>query len=442
MRGTGPALLLRRSWSVRGHLILLGVLTVLATGLIVGAPRLTNHLTDAGLHDRVSGLAYQVRDLTYQHTADPAVVAPPQSPGGWLAQQEGTFVEPLAGLIQDRWYAAQVGPEGLAATSAGGGEVAADLPFNGVAPPAIGLRHQTGVRHAVALTEGGWPAATPGGRNLVQAAASVDVARAMGLRVGSRFALRTVPPRGDPLQVEIVGLFTADDETAAVWDQESELLHPYVPVGRDNDPYRGVLVVDEIAIRQAIEAGIAGAIQLALPGGRRAARRRQPRRADRGGGPRPGSTRPREPPPRRAWTRCSPSSPNGCAAARALLAVVQTGVLATLLRPDAARGAARRWSGAGRSSRCCGRAAPRPARSAGARLTEALLVVPAGAAIGWLAAVQVPGRPGGDERGSSSRSRWSRPRPCRCWRWLAHRRAASHRRPGATWPPGGRPRAG
>jgi putative ABC transport system permease protein len=83
-------------------------------------------------------------------------------------------------------------------------------------------------------------------------------------------------------------------------------------------------------------------------------------------------------------------------AARALLAVVQAGVLATLLGLVLlAAGAA---VGARRTELALLRARGAATTTIGSRtLAESLLVVPVAAVVGWLAATQAPGRPAGTE---------------------------------------------
>jgi putative ABC transport system permease protein len=380
-------LLLRRAWTFRGYLALLGTLTLVATALIVGVPRIANDLTDIGLRERIGGLPYQVRDLTYEQTVTPTGGALPESPRGWLAQQWRSFDEPLAGLVRDAWYSAQVGPSGLVANGAG-------MPVNGNALPAIGLREQTGIAGAATVTAGRWPEATRTG-DALEAAVSVDVAAVMKLRPGSRFELGRVGPERLPIEIVVVGVFAARDAGDPLWDPEPELLRPFVPVGQDNVPYRGVLVVEETAVTTGaavgwpvtygwryridadrLDAGMLDPLTTAVADARQA-------------------------PPLRATTTTGLDTAlaefaGRVSATRALLAVVGSGVLATLvgLALLAAAAAVDRR----RTELALLRARGGATATVGGRLiSESLLVVPVAAVGGWLIAAQAPGRPAGTQ---------------------------------------------
>jgi putative ABC transport system permease protein len=393
--------LLRRAWTFRGYLGLLGGLAVVAVLIISGGPRLVNHLTDSGLRHRIEGLPYQVRDLTYELTADPGTEPP--APRQLLDTHRRTFAAPLAGLVEQQWYAAQVGPTGL-------GAVGADLPVNVAVPPAIGLRGQPELAAAATLAEGRWPAAPaepaepgrpaepaappgPAVAGVVEAAVSTKVARGLGLRLGSRFRLSPTGQRTSPVEVVIVGRYDAVDPLGAIWAQERELLHPFVPVGEDNAPYRGVLVTHP--------AGIEAAAATGAPVTHTWRYRVAADRLDAGGlddlTTAVVAARQRAP----LWTTTMTGLDteltkfaDRLATARALLAIVQAGVLATLaglVLLAAAAAVDQR-----RAELSLLRARGGTLATIGARtLAESLLVVPVAAALGGLAAAAVPGRPAG-----------------------------------------------
>ncbi|HEU4424072.1 MAG TPA: ABC transporter permease [Pilimelia sp.] len=383
---------LRRVAAFREQMALLAVLALVATALVTGVPRTANHLADLGLRERVAGLPYTVRDLMYRSPQEswlPLYGVGPEDPAALLDQQQRTFRPELAGVIGERWYSAQLGPKGLAATGAG-------LPVNGAAQPAIGLRAQPGITAGATLTSGAWPGDEPAAGDrpagLVRAAVSGKVAAALRLRVGSRFRLAG-NSRWGSVEVVISGIFEPRDPTAPLWDEEPELLTPFVPIGQDNVPYRGVLIMSDRGVDTVVDTGLpivhswryrvdperlAAQDIPALTAAVVAARHRPLTGTDTLTGLDTALLRFAE----------------KLAAVRGLLAIVQTGVLVTLfgLVLLAARAAVERR----REELALLRARGGATTAVGGRLlAESLLVVPLAVALGWWATSFLPGAPAG-----------------------------------------------
>ncbi len=224
-------MILHRIRAYGAHVGLLAALGLVAALLVTAAPRLADGYADAGLRADVNRLPHQVRDVTI------AVAMRPDRPGTAAAGQTSldgfaeALPQPLPALVDRRWYAAALPEEQLSATGD-------EPPMNGGAVKNIGLRAQTGVPEAAELTAGRWPR-TPGG-GAAELAVSAAVAETLSLRPGTR--LRLAGPQG-VAQAQVVGVFTARDAGDHVWDDLRLALDPLVPVA-DGDPYLAGAVTD------------------------------------------------------------------------------------------------------------------------------------------------------------------------------------------------------
>ena len=149
----------------------------LAAALLTGAPRLANEYADRGLAADVAGLPYLVRDISLPLAVRPSAAEDTSLGAGASSPSTGTRCRSRC----PAWSAASgtrptVGPHGVAAS----GDF---MPFNGDTRPVFGLRAQTGVREAIRMVAGDWPAASggrPGGR--IGIAVSQRTADALSLR--------------------------------------------------------------------------------------------------------------------------------------------------------------------------------------------------------------------------------------------------------------------
>jgi putative ABC transport system permease protein len=374
----------RRIRAHRGHFAMLAAVTMLAAALATAAPRITNDRTDAGLRRDVAALPELVREVAYQSTPTSLVGrADPDAGEVRLGAYLHRLPQPLPGLIGEAWYAAHIGPDGVVARGP-------TAPFNGLHPPQLGLWTHTGVAEAARLTAGAWPLTTPGDRPVVEAAVSGAVAETLHLAVGSEVVVaRKAAGAPAPVRVRVVGIFEPLDRDAPIWSALPLALDAHFPL-TDTDPYRAILLTDH--------AGLVAGDRVVGPATDTWRYRLDLRRLD--------ATQldplitavaaARHRPPEGLYVVASLDLSlrrlaDRVAAAGALVAVVQTGILATLLglltlavrlvverrRVEfallAARGAA--------------------AATIGLRtLVEAVIVCPAAAAAGWAVGTLVPGR--------------------------------------------------
>jgi putative ABC transport system permease protein len=379
---SGPLRRIRGYW---GHFALVAAVTVVAAGLATAAPRVANHLTDEGLRHDVAALPEEARDVAF--TSTPQAFVNPTSPGlgrALLDRYQARFGPPLGGLIEESWYSAHLGPDGVTARGP-------RAPFNWLAAPKVGLRTQTGVTEAARLTAGGWPATDPNADpGVVEAAVSAPVARALGLRVDSEFDFAHEQRFSTTIVVRIVGIFEPIDPEAAIWSGMGLALAPHVPMS-DADPYRAIALTDDEGIvaadrvagpttntwRYRVDEGRLDAAQLDPSVTALAAARNNP---PEGGVAFVTSLD-------RTLLRLG----QRIVAARALVAVVQFGILATLLGllVLAARLAVERRRQEFALLRARGGATW---TIGGGALTESLMVFPAAATAGWAAGTMAPGR--------------------------------------------------
>ncbi|WP_149100726.1 FtsX-like permease family protein [Actinoplanes teichomyceticus] len=363
---------LRRGRAFAGQLALLAVLGALTAFLVSGPARLANGRTDAGLRGDIGKLEASSRDLTFQTASRIGEVS-----GGYgdreLESYRRGLPAPLGELIGGAWYIAETPQSSIVPAGV----------TPGVCPDVVTVRWQTGADRAVTIVAG--RAARSG--DLPEVIAERDAAAALGVRVGDRVHLTA---RYGQTDARVAGLFTRADPGDPIWADQA------LTVGACPDPREGirdqaVLLTDRAGAVRA-GTGLAGLsdrwrYRLAedrITADRVAALTRAVALAR------------REPPER---TSLQSSLDNTLAgfdaqvrAVRALLAVVQAGILAT------AAGlillAARLMTDRRRTEFALLRARGGAVRTvAGRTLRETLIAVPAAVAAGWLAGVLVPGRP-------------------------------------------------
>jgi len=232
--------LLRRLRFSAGSLALLAVLAFVATALMVAAPRLANHYADAGLQGRIASASHFTRDLIFGARPDPSQPNPqPSEVPSAASLLEHRMRPELQAAIGQRWTAMQIGPA-LAIGDLGGGF-----------PLELGLRWQSDAVDLVDVVEGRWPHTHVSGDAPIEAAMSEDVAEGLELEVGDTFTAAA----GDGAHVvRIVGIFRPRDPVDPAWDSEPLVLKPFMPIGEDNVPWRGVLLTEADAITTAAKA--------------------------------------------------------------------------------------------------------------------------------------------------------------------------------------------
>ncbi|RKR89053.1 putative ABC transport system permease protein [Micromonospora pisi] len=381
---SGPV---RRLRAFAGQVGLLAVLGLLAAALLTGAPRLANEYADRGLAADVATLPPLVRDISMPMVVEPDNTAQASAGVETLDRYRDRLPNPLPGLIEDGWYSATVGPNGVRAS----GDF---IPLNGDAKPGMGLRAQTGLQEAVRMVDGGWPAATgraPGGG--IAITVSQLTADVLSLRVGSRFTVEGLG--GKPTDVELVGIFEPLDPTAPIWNGMRLAVEPLVPL-LDGDPFNTMAVTNWAGMDLA-RWNVGGLVYDWYY-------RVDEKRLD-AGGIEPvitALTQLKQTPPvaeSKAITSLDTALAKigqRLASVRALLAVVQTGVLASLIGLILL--AARLSLERRREELALLRARGASTRTIGARvLAESVLVQPLAVLVGWLVGTLVPGRPAATE---------------------------------------------
>ncbi|KAB1941219.1 FtsX-like permease family protein [Micromonospora sp. ALFpr18c] len=379
----------RRVRAYGGQFLLLAALTLVMVLLISGVPRLVNRLTDQGLRTQLSSELPARRDVSYTSSLM-------NLPAGTIASSsqarlpvlEAQLPAQVRELVDERWYSAEIQPGRVTGPDLAAHYLKVDLGFRAV----------PGVRDAATIVEGEWPNETYVPGRPTEVALDVDVARKLKLRRGSAVRLqrsddpvmRPLQPAGKASDLVVVGLFRANDRTDGMWDGLPQLLevtdpegegYPFIalgvtgPAALDNLVRKGWpvrfgwryrLTADQIDVRYLghLVEGLDDA-QRAVPSGLTltvgvdGALRAFAAQVD---------------------------------AARTLLAVIASGVLATLagLIVLAAMLAVRR-----RRSEFALIRARGGTFAAGARrsLAESSLVVPVAAALGWWLGTLVPGAP-------------------------------------------------
>ncbi|TDB75607.1 FtsX-like permease family protein [Micromonospora sp. KC723] len=367
----------RRVRAHGGHFLLLAVLALVTAVLVTGVPRVAERLAGQGLRAQLADLPGVQRDLRYTSTADGRSYGP-----GSFTDPHRRELDALAAAMPDavrkaldeRWYTADTAFSRLTGPELTGDKGLFDL----------SLRTTTGLTEAATLVEGRWPGQAAERAATVEVVLAEPVARALGVRAGSRLraALRT--PGGDEFAaagVAVVGVFRPTDPAGGIWDALPSALRLTPPVG-EGEPFQLVGLTDPASLDDRAAAGwpVVAAYRYRLDPGRLApgrldelvaglaeVERRTPAGLE--------FTQGVDVPLRQYAA--------ALAAARTLLAVITAGVLATLagLTVLAARLAVRRRRDEYLLLRARGGSVTTLLRRG---LAESVLVVPAAAGAGWL----------------------------------------------------------
>jgi len=368
-------------WRVRvfaGQFGLLAALAFVAALLITGAPRLANDLTDRALHEDVARLPYSARDITLQERPDTLDADPTLTTSeGSLPVYRDRMPAPLPGLVSEAWFTG--GLEGLTYPPAG-------------PRTELGLRAQGGMTDRVRVTDGRWPA---NNANLpaVEVALSTAVSDQLKAPVGTILEINPElqpGPGGGPIEVAVVGIFEPVEGSDRAWDTIRLALEPFP--GLPPDTPAGAMAVTD-------GAGLAIAAR-SLPSPLLAWRYRIDETRLDGAMLQPLTTAlaelERTPPEQSMSTSTNLDATlvefdGQLRAVSALLAVVQAGLVATLLgliALAAALAVERR-----REEFALVRARGGTLAAIGGRpLAESLVVLPLATAAGWLVGTYVPGR--------------------------------------------------
>jgi putative ABC transport system permease protein len=214
-------------WRVRvfaGQFGLLAALALFAAFLITAAPRLANDLTDRALREDVARLPYSARDITLQQqpetlNADPTL----SSAADALPAYRDRLPAPLPGLVSDAWFTA--GLEGVTLAPAGPRTL-------------LGLRAQAGMAERVRVTTGRWPENKPDATT-VEVALSTPTAKQLGAPVDTILKVDPTPssgPGGGPIRVVVVGVFEPVNSDDLAWDTVSLALEPFPGLPPDTAP--------------------------------------------------------------------------------------------------------------------------------------------------------------------------------------------------------------
>jgi putative ABC transport system permease protein len=205
-------------WRVRvfaGQFGLLAALALVAALLITAAPRLANDLTDRALHEDVARLPSAARDITFHAQPEPdgegPIISAEQDA---LEAYRARMPQPLPGLVSESWFAA--GMEGITLAPAG-------------PRTQVSLRTQGGMADRVRITGGRWPENRPGAA-AVEVAVSTAAAEQLGASVGTNLRMAPAPPAGVGAglpRVAIVGIFEPVDRTDRAWDTLRLALEPF-----------------------------------------------------------------------------------------------------------------------------------------------------------------------------------------------------------------------
>jgi putative ABC transport system permease protein len=239
-RRSGPGARLR---TFAGPAVLLALLGLVAAALVVAAPRLTNNLADRSLRADLAPLPYQVRDLTIEVRAG-ADGAAPDGAAGALDRFRAALPQPLPALVDRQWQAAGVAADNAVAS----GDVG---PLGEGGAVRLGLRTQTGLPEETRLTAGTWPRTD--GDQPVQVAVSRAVADTLALRPGVRLGLAA--PGQASAELLVTGVFEPVRPTDPAWAALPQAVEPLLPVN-DGDPFVAVAVTDPAGVMAAGRAGL------------------------------------------------------------------------------------------------------------------------------------------------------------------------------------------
>lgn len=380
---------LRRTRAHGGQYALLAVLVAVTTLLITATPRLTGRLTADGLRQHLADQPAPSRDLTFY--ARFSLARDPDSARGFgqetLRQIEQKMPEPVRTVIGERWRAVQSPfiPTGSSDLTAA--KIKVDF----------AVRAMPGIQRAATLVSGRWPAEDLAVDAPNEVVLSRQVAERTGLKVGSRLFMThgtAISDSGDddgeapPDRVDVVGIYQAANPTDGIWDSLPTPLAIAAGPG-ENDPFQAVAVTSDAGIGrlnwmltytwryrvdpQRIDPD---SLDQLIDSIQQLARVEMPMGAELSQG---------VDAPLREFAR-------SLAATRTLLAVIATGVLASLvgLSGLAALLAVRRRRSEYALIRARGGS---HTALAGRNLAEALLVLPVAALTGWALGRLVPGEP-------------------------------------------------
>jgi putative ABC transport system permease protein len=362
---------LRRVRAFLGQLLLLAVLGGLTAFLVSGPARLANGRTDDGLRGDIRELADVTRDLTYVGLPTNDVIGAPagESRLQTIRQQ---LPAPLPGLVGDAWYIAESSPASIVRS----GESL------GSCPNVASVRYQPGTAPVIEIVDG--RAAESG--EIAEVTVGEDAARALGLKTGDSFGLIG---RWGSTRVRVAGLFRPLDPADPIWTDQ-KLTTGACPSKLDDIRQQAVLLTDQQG------AGLAGNGLAELTDRWRYRLDEQRISADEVDELTTVIAAARRTPPTRTTLQSGLDSrlaefSRQVRAVRALLAVVQAGILAT------AAGlillAARLMADRRRAEFALLRARGAAVRAVtGRTLLETLVLVPAAVALGWLGGMLVPGR--------------------------------------------------
>jgi putative ABC transport system permease protein len=222
-------------WRVRvfaGQFGLLAALALVAALLITAAPRLANDLTDRALHEDVARLPYAARDVTLQLrpetlNADPTLSGAVDA----LPSYRDRLAAPLPELVSQGWFTA--GLEGVTLPPAGPRTM-------------LGLRTQGGLADRVRFTTGRWPKNSPD-LPVIEVALSAPVSEQLAAPVGTVLQVNPSPqavPSGS-VRVAVVGVFEPIDANDLAWDTIRLALEPFPGLpGIPDVPPAGIAVTD------------------------------------------------------------------------------------------------------------------------------------------------------------------------------------------------------
>ncbi|GAA2871421.1 membrane protein [Actinoplanes cyaneus] len=362
---------LRRVRAFLGQLLLLAVLAGLTAFLVTGPARLANGRTDDGLRGDLRKLAATNRDLTFSgfHVNGEVSAA---IEAGRLEEIQQQLPAPLPGLIGGAWYIAESGqnsivPAGAATQSC---------------PNLAVLRYEPATTEAFRIV-GGRAAAS---RSTTEVVIGQDAAQMLGLEVGDGLEMGA---RYGSAPLRVVGVFAPVNPDDPIWSDQMPH-RAECPSPLDGLRQQAVLLTDQAGAR------LAGNRMNDLTDRWRYRLDENRITADQVDGMTRAVATIRRTPPDRTSIQSSVDSTladfdRQVGAVRALLAVVQAGILAT------AAGlillAARLMTDRRRAEFALLRARGGTVGAvAGRTLLEVLVVVPIAVAAGWIGGTLAPGR--------------------------------------------------
>ncbi|MEH1164497.1 FtsX-like permease family protein [Micromonospora sp. CPCC 205539] len=238
----------RRVRTYGGQFLLLAVLTLVATLLVSGVPRLVNRLAEEGLRGQLANEAPARRDLSYS-TGPTVTSSGPVMPDA--RQQFDALAEKMPpqvrAAVHERWFSVDALPTRVVGPDLKARNLLVDL----------GLRALPGVQDVSTLVEGAWPNETYVPGRPIEVAIDADVARKVNLRAGSRLRLGSPDEKGvltKESPVLVSGLFRPVDRTGGIWDGLPSLLSVQEPVG-DGKPFIIQGVAAQVTLDKRAEAG-------------------------------------------------------------------------------------------------------------------------------------------------------------------------------------------